>query len=972
MKRFRLALGASLTAIAASAGSAAYAQQANGGVTGSIPVQQGNGATTGSLNVQQGSGNGTGSLNADQAATAPQSDDIVVTGVRESLRSAQAIKRNSDQIVDSVNAQDIGKLPDANTIEALQRITGVQIQRRYGEGATDFDHRTSPAVTVRGLTQTQNFLDGRAVYSASGGRAFDLEGMPPELLAGIDVYKNPPANIIEGGIGGAINLRTRLPFDAPGQVVSVTAKGNYYDRADKFGGSGSALYSNRFETGMGEIGVLLNVSYAKSDYRQDAILIGPFGPVAPGSIAGAPSNPQIPYGVQLYNDEGDRRRLGVAGALQWQATDRLLLTAQALYTRYTFFRSGKYFYANNGNNPSPTDSSVNLATPLAGGSFTFAPGSYTDPATGQVMHYATKGSLQSQIFESARFDQDLTNTSGNYTLNAKWQATDHIKVNLDGQYLKSSYDADRNGFVISLYDKAGETGRTAPNQTIVDFDLTGSRPRWDVRNPAILNNPASYGFTYMADSLQRNDADQLALASDIEYDNEGSFLDKFRLGARFAHSTIDLRGSWNAFCLYATGPDATCGAPAGTPFTRLSQYPQLALNGPSPHFFDGQTATGGIVYPNFVAGNGLFDSLTKTEALFGATPQTQFKPGDLNHQTERTITGYAIADYKGSVFGLEIDGTAGVRLVQTRTTSMGTVFQNNGTTAAIDLQQTYFNALPSFDLRAHLTSKLQARFAYSKGVARPNFDQLSTNLTLSAANQINPITGHPSASSGNPFLRPIKSDNLDLTLEWYFAPAGSLTGGLFYKKVNGFLASGIINQTYNGTVYDVSTNVNSGNGTIKGLEVAYQQFFDFLPGFLKGFGVQANYTLVDSSVANPFFTPGSAAPQQSPLEKLSKNSYNLVGLYERGPLTARLAWSWRGRYLDATSGSGAPGQLQFANPYASLDASISANLNKHIAVSVDAVNLNNRMNETYIGTPLAPLQYQLNDRRFGFSIRATY
>ncbi|GAA3268306.1 hypothetical protein GCM10020258_39420 [Sphingomonas yabuuchiae] len=130
------------------------------------------------LRVEQGRdpSQPTGALNASQVAEQGVSDqDIVVTGVRESLRSAQALKRNANQIIDSVQAQDIGKLPDANTTEALQRITGVQIQRRYGEGATDFDHRTSPAITVRGLTQVQNFLDGRAVYSASGGRAFDLE-----------------------------------------------------------------------------------------------------------------------------------------------------------------------------------------------------------------------------------------------------------------------------------------------------------------------------------------------------------------------------------------------------------------------------------------------------------------------------------------------------------------------------------------------------------------------------------------------------------------------------------------------------------------------------------------------------------------------------------------------------------------------------------------------------------------------------
>ena len=270
-----------------------------------------------------------GSLNAAQAAEqGVDGDDIVVTGVRESLRTAQAIKRNSDQIVDSVSAQDIGKLPDVNTTEALQRITGVQIQRRYGEGATDFDHRTQPAITVRGLTQVQNFLDGRAVYSASGGRAFDLEGIPPELLSGIDVYKNAPANIIEGGVGGAVNLRTRRPFDSNKEVISVTARGNYYDRVDKPGYAFSGLYSNRYDTSIGEIGLLVNAVYSKSQYRQDGLLAGPFGEARPGSIANAPSNAQIPYVFEVYDDTGDRKRFGIAAAVQWQASDDLLLTAQ--------------------------------------------------------------------------------------------------------------------------------------------------------------------------------------------------------------------------------------------------------------------------------------------------------------------------------------------------------------------------------------------------------------------------------------------------------------------------------------------------------------------------------------------------------------------------------------------------------------------------------------------------------------------
>jgi iron complex outermembrane receptor protein len=264
------------------------------------------------------------------------------------------------------------------------------------------------------------------------------------------------------------------------------------------------------------------------------------------------------------------------------------------------------------------------------------------------------------------------------------------------------------------------------------------------------------------------------------------------------------------------------------------------------------------------------------------------------------------------------------------------------------------------------------RFAYSKGLARPNFDQLSTNLTLNNPNQVSPITGRPSANSGNPRLNPIESDNYDLTAEWYFAPTGSLTAGLFYKKVDGFLASGVVVQNFQGRAYDVNTVLNSGDGTVKGAEVGYQQFFDFLPGLLSGFGIQANYTYVDSNVSNPFATAGSNIPTQVPLEKLSKHNYNLIGLYEKGPLTARLAYNWRSSYLDQTTGAGANGIPQYAKPYASLDASISVNVTDHVAVSADAVNLTNRMNVTYIGTAAQPLQYQLNDRRFGLSLRATY
>jgi TonB-dependent receptor len=889
--------------------------------------------------------------------------EVVVTGVRESLRSAQAIKQDADQIVDSVQAQDIGKLPDANTTEALQRITGVQIQRRYGEGATDFDHRTQPAIAVRGLTQVQNFLDGRAIYSASGGRAFDLEGVAPELLAGIDVYKNAPSNVIEGGVGGAVNLRTRKPFDAPGQIISATVRGNYYDRVDDDGGAASGLYSNRWDTSAGEFGFLVNAVLSTSKYRQDGLLAGPFDTVAPGSIANAPADAQVPYGFEIYDDSGDRKRLGVAAALQWQPSDALLLTGQYQQTKYWFNRTGAYYYdLNNRSNVRTGGVVTSYGTdPLPGGTFTF-----NDEG------YATSGSLQNQTFETGRFDQELWSQSQNFTLNAAWSVSDSLKANFDLQFVKSYYNADRNGHVLSLYTESGQNGLTTPHSTIVDFDLRGKYPPWEVRDPDLLTDPTNYTTPYIVDSLQRNDADTIAFAADLEYGFEGGFLDKLRGGVRFSDNDIDLRGTWHGVCVTSLGADPGCSAPAGTPLVPLSAHPELSMPGPSDDWFDGKTVRNGLLYPAFPPGHGVWAQTQALYALLGATTKNDFAPGDLNSQTEKTYTGWLVADYATEIGSVAIDGGLGVRVIKTELTSSGTQFNSDGTSAPIDVDNSYTKALPSFNLRAKFTDTIQARLAYSKGLARPNFDQLSTNLTLNNPNQVNPVTGHPSASSGNPALDPIESDNYDLSAEWYFAPTSSLTAGVFYKKVDGFLASGIILADYNGVTYDVTTNVNSGEGTVKGAELGYQQFFDFLPGVFSGLGLQANYTYVDSSISNPFATSGSNIPQQVPLEKLSKNSYNVVALYEKGPVSARVAYNWRSSYLDQTTGSGANGIPQYAEPYASLDASVSFDINDHMTVSFDGVNLNDRMNVLYIGTAAAPLQYQLNDRRYSLALRMTY
>ncbi|RZJ29012.1 MAG: TonB-dependent receptor, partial [Brevundimonas sp.] len=207
----------------------------------------------------------------DAPATQQQTDEeaaelgeVVVTGIRASLASAQSIKQNSEQFVDSITAVDIGRLPDVNVAEALQRVSGVQITRNYGEGS---------GIAIRGLTNVRSELNGRDIFSASGGRGLSWEEVGADLLSGVDVYKNPSAEMIEGGLGGTINLRTRLPFDARGRVISASVSGTHYDLANDTGSSASFLVSDRWDTAAGEFGAMLNVSYGETAFRQDLAVV---------------------------------------------------------------------------------------------------------------------------------------------------------------------------------------------------------------------------------------------------------------------------------------------------------------------------------------------------------------------------------------------------------------------------------------------------------------------------------------------------------------------------------------------------------------------------------------------------------------------------------------------------------------------------------------------------------------------------
>jgi TonB-dependent receptor len=907
------------------------------------------------------------------------SDTVVVTGVRASLRSARNIKKNANQIVDSIQATDIGKLPDVNTVESLQRVAGVQIQRRYGEGGTDYDHRTEPAITIRGMTQVRNLIDGRDFFTANGGRAPDLEGLPSELMAGVDVYKNAASNLIEGGVGGVVDIRTRLPFDSKAPINSISIKGNYYDRARKTSPSISALVSRQYDTDAGRMGFLINASVSQTFYRQDAVLQQqqhcltatpgdcdtstdptkfPAGKLAAYNSMpnkGTLKDVYVPSSFEIYQDSGDRVRKGLALAYQWQPNDRMLFTAQNLHSEYQFIRRGEYLYGDDKN----TDPKA-----AAGSIFTWGPDGN-----------ATSGILAPQIYSTSRFDQDVRNNTNLSTLNFKWQVTDKLKSKTDFAYEYATYEAERNGDSVKLYDNEDRSVANIPNLQLA-FDVRGKLPTFSIVDPANptnpyarFGNPNSWYYEWLANAFERDKLKMTTFAQDFDYDNDGHFFNRLHAGVRVADTKVLLRGNWDSTGVCNdTGTNPSWGA---CPLIPVSQHPNLAYAGPASNFMQPGIGFAVGVFPEYAdPKSSVYNRTVKTYAeLFAGKPnsytfKTSFSPGDINTQQETTEAAYVTGDFATKLGGYDIDGTVGVRAVKTRLKSIGYLHQGS-VNKDISIDNEYSNVLPSFNARLHLSDEFQIRAAFGQTLTRPNFSDMAAHVELNP-NVVSQYDdqGRPTGSSGNPYLKPMTATSYDLSAEYYWGTSNLAFFGIFKKDVDGYEAGKRQVMNFDGVDYDISTNVNLGKGKIQGFETGYTQFFDFLPGLWSGLGIQANYTYVDSAVESEGKT--------IPLPKLSKDSYNIIALYEKGPVQARIAYNWRSAYLDQINGSGVFGFNQFAAPYSSLDASASYRINQVFTISVDGVNLTNSMYHTYVGRKSGGLLWQLNDRRYSVTLKANF
>lgn len=842
-----------------------------------------------------------------QAAAQPEGDqDIVVTGsYARSLAEATETKRRAAYGVDSISSTDIGKFPTQNVAEALQLVPGVAITRPRGEGLY---------VSVRGLgPQFQSTLvNGRSVAindlvenGGANGRQFRFEMLPAEFVSQIDVVKTPTADMTEGALGGNIDVKTFHPLDV-GSRTTLNLRGTYTTMTDKVKPNATILTS--YKSGDGSFGLLAAAQYWGKEVRNDRFMNFGWNNKFAAALGG---DYYTPTRTRPTIETEDRKRVSGLVSAQWRPTPELETTLDVMATRLDVA------YDEFGIDIYPDDPGTTLV-----------PGSVK--IEGNTVVGATINNVRFMASREYSLNRHDLITVG---LKQLWNPDRwHISANLNWSYAHSFHPSYAEGTVRSratfnaplTYDASGGY------KVMPTFTTTRS-----------LTDPANY-VLYPFNIAPKNSKDWDVYARlDVARDLDG-FITKLAAGGEYHRRKRDY---WRR--------DFIVTPAQNTPLTTLESGAYEVI--PYDDFLEGVSGNAPrtwLVPVTSAYYDALFSDAVANSPLSNADRRASYAV------TEKIAAGYVRADYAFPLGGIDVTGNLGVRFVHTDQLSSGTLVIGNTPTPA-SFPKTFNNWLPSFNLRADLTSTLVGRLAASRVLTRPNVTQSSPQISVS--------TDAPTGSGGNPNLKPFLATQFDASLEWYFNRKGSLSGALFYKAMDDYITAQNVNVEIpgRGTIL-LSTQVNGGDAKVYGAEAAYNQVFDFLPEPFDGLGFQASYTHT-SVQAN--YTAGSR-PIVDQLIGLSKNSFNLVGFYDKGPLSARLSYTWRDRYL---SGTGSTNQAPtYVAPFGSLDGNISYRVIRNVTLSVEAINIAGARLYTYNDDELRFGEINYYGRTILFGARAEF
>lgn len=1011
-----------------------------------------------------------GTLVAGQVIAESNSiDEVVVTGIRGSLERAMDTKRDASGVVDAISAEDIGKFPDTNLAESLQRISGVSINRVNGEGSE---------VTVRGFGGGFNLvtLNGRQMPSANVGtitgnpldqgasgtsRSFDFSNLASEGVRGLQVYKTGRSSVATGGIGATINVQTIRPLDSAGTQASIGVKAVDDTSGDDVTPEVSGLYSWTNDDSTFGVSVFGSFQERDSGSRHSSVEefglrtwdssnpdnLANLGIVSDATIVNAPNDGQLVYrptnlGLGVNADE--RERTNGLLTVQFAPNDEMTITADVSYAENVqdsrslidgLWFNGTVDYVEYDGNP-VVAAPVIFAEDVSGGKDFFF----------QNLDMGTKDTLES------------------IGLNLDWNVSD--KLNLRFDMASSEAESGGNGPLGNNVLRLNVAGATAGWQA-VDFGQEIPQGVASIDDSSKGNDNGIFDAPDVGSQVtQFTKSDQIAKIDQFSFDGTFVASDNVEVdfGLGFMSSEMQQTRVGGSNALGGWGVDAPGDIPEGLieQVSTLAEFDYSGSGVAGVSQPDGETAPIALGSVSW-----LTDPVTLLNAIAG---DYGYDPANMpinstadNLVEEDTVSIYSQVKLDGEIGGMALNVVAGLRWEETEVTSTSQqsvpsafVWESNNDfsftlgTGVDSLAEdyTYSSLLPSLDISVDITDSLKARASFSKTLARPTYSDMYTATSVEAPSRITHLGDKPSASQGNARLDPLESNNFDLSVEYYYGDANYFSVGYFQKNVSNFVgiqqsdqslfglrdatasnstflsqaidelaslglaesedrlfsmtailqnmgdfsgatgAEAYTNAMAGGTeqeghdaifsAYDVTpvgtdpeiqfavkSPTNAQDAEIYGFEIASQHFFGDT-----GFGYQFNYTMVEGDIG---YDNGSNPDEdQFALPGLS-DTLNLVAIYEKDGLSARLAYNWRDNFLNQVNRSvGSTRNPEYVDEFEQLDLNVSYEFDSGVTLSLDAINLTSEGLRKYGRTDTAAFFVQELDPRYVFSARYTF
>lgn len=848
-------------------------------------------------------------------------EEVVVYGIRGSIKNSLTTKQESDAVIDVVSAEDVGKFPDKNLAEAIQRVPGVVINREYGEG-----ERVSIRGTAPNLART--LYNGHALATAdwflldqqNATRSFNFLMLPADIIGQVEVMKSSQANMEEGGVGGVVNVKTRNPLDLDPFRVYVNAQAVHTDLSGETDPhlSGLLSWKNANET----FGALVGLVRQERNIRRDGVeVLGYFSHNAGPGIG----NVLVPSLIGSALFEQERIRTGANFALQLRPSDRLEFNLTGLYSNFSADNINQNFMAWGsralGNGGTLTNATIKNGTAVAG---TIASRNNGTQDFGVVYD-----AIQRQAEAETRNIDLLTSLD----INERWSGSLRIG------YTDATGNTDNQPFV--------EFGAPAR----FDYDLRGSAPQVQYRN-VDPTNPNNMQFIFSSLHELKNDDSEVYGYLDGNYALAGDWLESLDFGVKAtAHKrqVTAMYTTYGGFHVPIQNTPASAFAGPQTPADFLNGI--AATNTLRRYWQINRGRTRQLLFNNF-------NNISNPRIL---NPQDSFLV------EEDTLGGYVMANIDSG----RLRGNLGLRVVRTDQTSTGNVSSPQGRIQNAygnydprTVNRSYMDILPSLNLAWEYDDNILYRFAASRVMTRPDF----TDITPRASLNPGALTG----SSGNPNLDPYRANQIEGAVEWYSDNQDALSFALFYKDIESFITDRPVDRilqisvstppnaacTPSGTTanlfncpFAINERSNGGGGRVLGAELSGVWTLD------NGFGLQANYTYANSR-----------ADSGDPLPGASRHQYNLTGFFENDTLSARLSYTYRSEFFVTFDRSTRLNQ----DSLESLDASAQYNINDNLALTFDAVNLTDTQIRQFAGNNSRPRAIYRNGPVYWFGVRISF